>query len=152
DAAKILNAIEQVRLEGFGAADRTQFSEFAATFLIANGVAQNQDLRLIAPRLSVTGAASVALAARSIDYTARARMRGGGAPRPGTVISISNLEIPLRITGPWSAPNVAIAGQEGLAATVRQIGKNLGGQEVEDAVKGLLGGDGHTKPSDILDK
>jgi AsmA protein len=152
DAAKILNAIEQVRLEGIGAADKTQFSEFAATFLIANGVAQNQDLRLIAPRLSVTGAGNVALAARSIDYTARARLLGGGAPRPGTVISISNLEIPLRITGPWSAPNVAIAGQEGLAATVRQIGKNLGGQEVEDAVKGLLGGDGHTKPADILDK
>jgi AsmA protein len=151
DAAKILNAIEQVRLEGFSAADKTQFSEFAATFLIANGVAQNQDLRLVAPRLSVTGAGSVALAARSIDYTARTRLLGG-EPHPGAVISISNLEIPLRITGPWSAPNVAIAGREGLAATVRQIGKNLGGQDVEDAVKGLLGGDGHTKPADILDK
>jgi AsmA protein len=151
DVAKILSAIEQVRLEGLGAADKTQFNEFSATFLIANGVAQNQDLRLTGPRVAVSGSGSVALAGRSIDYSARTRLIGG-APSPGAVISIGNLEIPLRIEGPWSKPNVSIVGQEGLAATVKQIGKNLNSQEVQDAIKGLLGGDDRVKPGDLIDK
>jgi AsmA protein len=152
DVAKILHAVEQARLEGLNAGDKTQFSEFAGSLIITSGVAQNTDLRLISPRLQVSGSGSIALAKRSIDYTARARIVGG-PPTPGAIVSIGNLEIPLRIEGPWSKPNLSVVGQENLLATVKQIGKNLNSQEVQDAIKGLLGGgEQRTKPSELLDK
>jgi AsmA protein len=154
DFAKVLRGLEQGRLEALGAAqgDKTQFSEFAATFLLASGVATNQDLRLLSPRLQVGGSGSAALARRSIDYTARVRIVGGVSV-PGAVLNVANLEIPLRIEGPWSKPNLSVAGQENVAETVKQIGKNLNSREVQDAIKGLFGGDGQrTKPSDLIDK
>ena len=152
DVTKILHAIEQARLEGLAAGDKTQFSEFAGTFLIASGVAQNQDLRLISPRVQVSGAGTVALAKRSIDYTLRTRVVGG-APSPGALVSIGNVEIPLRIEGPWAKPTLSVVGQENLAAAVKQIGKSLNSPEVQDAIKGLLGGgEQRTKPSELLEK
>jgi AsmA protein len=154
DITKILHGLEQGRLEALAAAedDKTQFSEFAATFLVASGIATNQDLRLLSPRLQVGGSGSAALAHRSIDYTARVRIIGA-APVPGAIVNIANLEIPLRIEGPWSKPNLSVVGQENLAATVKQIGKNLGSRDVQDAIKGLFSGDGQrTKPSDLVDK
>ena len=155
DAAKILRAVEQGRFAELSAApgDKTQFSEFAGTFIATSGVVQNQDLRLISPRLQVSGAGTVALAQRTIDYTARTRIIGG-TQTPGTLVSIGNLEIPLRIAGPWSKPNLSVVGQENLVDTVKQIGKNLKSPEVQDAIKSLLGGtDGQrTKPGDLIDK
>jgi AsmA protein len=155
DAAKILHGVEHGRLGDLSASpgDKTQFSEFAGTLLVTSGVAQNQDLRLISPRVQVNGSGTVGLAQRSIDYTARMRIVGG-TPSPGALVSIGNLDIPVRIEGSWSKPNLSVAGQENLAATVKQIGKNLKSQEVQDAIKGLLGGgDGQrVKPGDLLDK
>jgi AsmA protein len=154
DFAKVLRGLEQGRLEALGAAegDKTQFSEFAATFVVASGVATNQDLRLLSPRLQVAGSGSAALARRSIDYTARVRIVGGVSV-PGAVLNVANLEIPLRIEGPWSKPHLSVVGQENLAETVKQIGKNLNSQDVQEAIKGLFGGDGQrTKPSDLIDK
>ena len=154
DFAKVLRGLEQGRLEALGAAegDKTQFSEFAATFVVTSGVATNQDLRLLSPRLQVSGSGSAALVRRSIDYTARVRIVGGVSV-PGAVLNVTNLEIPLRIDGPWSKPNLSVVGQENLAETVKQIGKNLNSREVQDAIKGLFGGDGQrTKPSDLIDK
>src|SRR5262249_34709305 len=95
DAGKILRAVEQGRFAELSTApgDKTQFSEFAGTFVATSGVVQNQDLRLISPRLQVSGAGTVALAQRTIDYTARTRIIGG-TQTPGTLVSIGNLEIP----------------------------------------------------------
>ena len=45
------------------------FSEFAGSYVITNGVAQNKDLRLVSPRLRVTGQGSIDLAQRQLDYT-----------------------------------------------------------------------------------
>ena len=71
------------------------------------------------------------------------------------VINLSNVEIPVRIEGPWEKPNISVAGQEQILEAMKQIGKSLKSQEVEDAIKGLLGGgDGQqkVKPRDILEK
>jgi AsmA protein len=154
DASKILRAVEHGRLGDLSVApaDKTPFSEFAAAFLVTSGVAQNQDLRLISPRVQVNGAGSVGLAQRTIDYTARTRIIAG-APSPGAIVNIANLEIPVRIQGPWSKPSLGLAGQDNLAETVKQIGKNLSTPEVQEAIKGLLGGDTQRiKPGDLLDK
>ena len=157
DVGKILRGIEQGRFGGLRVApgEKTQFSELAGTFNIANGIADNQDLRLVSPSVRVTGAGSFNLPARSLDYTVRPKIAALNATTDRAVINLSNVEIPVRIEGPWDKPNFTVAGQEQLIETVKEIGKNLKSKDVEDALKGLLGGgDGEkkVKPRDILEK
>jgi AsmA protein len=155
DVDKQLRNIEQGRFTdiGFKPGDKTQFSEFAATFVIANGVAQNQDLRLVSPRVRVTGQGSVNLAQRQLDYTVNPKIAGGVAA-PGAVINVKNLEIPVHISGSWDKPSFSIKGQEQIIEAVKEIGKNIKSKDVEDALKGLFGGgDGErVKPRDLLEK
>ena len=157
DVGKILRGIEQGRFGGLRVApgEKTPFSELAGTFNIANGIADNQDLRLVSPNVRVTGAGSFNLPARSLDYTVRPKIAALNATTDRAVINLSNVEIPVRIEGPWDKPNFSVAGQEQLLETVKEIGKNLKSKDVEDALKGLLGGgDGEkkVKPRDILEK
>jgi AsmA protein len=157
DVSKILRGIEQGRFGGLrmAAGEKTPFSELAGTFNIVNGVADNQDLRLVNPSVRVTGAGNFNLPARTLDYTVRPKIAALNANTERAVINLSNVEIPVRIEGPWDKPNFSVAGQEQLIETVKEIGKNLKSKEVEDALKGLLGGgdgDKKVKPRDILEK
>jgi len=157
DVSKILRGIEQGRFAGLVAAhgDKTAFSELAGSFTIANGVADNQDLRLVSPNLRVTGAGSFNLPARSLDYTVRPKVASLNASTDRAVINLSNVEIPMHIEGPWDKPNFSLVGQEQILEAVKQIGKNIKSQDVQDVIKGLLGdGDSQqkVKPRDILEK
>jgi AsmA protein len=157
DVGKILHGIEQGRFAGLAAArgDKTAFSELAGSFTIANGVADNQDLRLVSPNLRVTGAGSFNLPARSLDYTVRPKVASLNASTDRAVINLSNVEIPVHIEGSWDKPNFSLVGQEQILEAVKQIGKNIKSQDVQDVIKGLLGdGDSQqkVKPRDILEK
>lgn len=156
DVGKILGAIEQGRISDFdfGPAEKTQFSELAATFVIANGVARNNDLRLVSTRLRATGEGTVDLAQRQLDYTVHPRILGA-VTAPGAIINIRNIDLPVQIQGPWDNPSFGIKGQEGLVDAVKQIGKSLRSPEVQDLIKGLLGGDEgkpKPKPRELLDR
>jgi AsmA protein len=156
DVAKILRGIEQGRFTGLRIAsgEKTPFSELAGTFTITNGVAENQNLRLVSANLNVTGAGSFNLPARSLDYTVRPKV-AVNASSERAVINVGALEIPVRIEGPWEKPNFSVAGQEQILEAMKEIGKNLKSKDVEEALKGLLGGgDGQqkVKPRDILEK
>ena len=76
DVGKILRGIEQGRFGGLRIApgEKTPFSELAGTFTIANGIADNQDLRLVSPNMRVTGAGKFDLPARTLDYTVRPKV------------------------------------------------------------------------------
>jgi AsmA protein len=157
DVGKVLRGLEQGRFTGLRvvAGEKTPFSELAGTFTITNGVADNQDLRLVGANLRVTGAGSFNLPARSLDYTVRPKIASLNANTDRAVINLSNVEIPVRIEGPWEQPTFTVAGQEQILEAVKEISKNLKSKDVEDAVKGLLGGgDGQqkVKPRDILEK
>ena len=157
DVAKILRNIEQGRFSGLRmtAGEKTPFSELAGIFTIANGIADNQDLRLVSPNVRVTGAGSFNLPARSLDYTVRPKVASLNANTDRAVINLSNVEIPVRIEGPWDKPNFSVAGQEQILEAMKEIGKNLKSKDVEEALKGLFGGgDGQpkVKPRDILEK
>ena len=158
DVGKILRGIEQGRFGGLRIApgEKTPFSELAGTFTIANGVADNQDLRLVSADVRVTGAGSFNLPARSLDYTVRPKVAALNATTDRAVINLSNVEIPVRIEGSWDKPNFSVAGQEQILETVKEIGKNLKSKDVEEALKGLLGvaatARRSVKPRDILDK
>ena len=60
----------------------------------------------------------------------------------------------MRIEGSWEQPTVSLSGQDQISETLRQIANGIQPQDVEEVLKGLLGGgDGKSvKPRDILEK
>ena len=93
--------------------EKTPFSELAGTFTVTNGIAKNQDLRLVSTHLQLNGEGTLDLGPRQIDYTVRTKI-GGGAPDPGATIKVGTLEVPVSIVGPWEKPAFGIKGQEQL--------------------------------------
>jgi AsmA protein len=144
DVPKIIRGLEGGRIPSFdrSAAEKTEFSELAAGFAIANGVAQNRDLHLDSALLRVAGAGTIDLPARQLDYTLRPKLAAGqdGAP------ALSGIELPVRISGPWDKPNVAadidavVKDPQPVVDAVKQLGKQLKGKKAEEALRKLLGG------------
>jgi AsmA protein len=155
DVDKMLKNLEHGNLAGLdiGPGDKTQFSDFTATFAVAGGVATNKDLRLISPRVRVAGEGTIDLGRRQIDYTLHPKIIGGIAA-PGAVIKVKELEIPVRVEGPWEKPSYSVKGQENIGEALKQIGKNLKSEEVQEAIKGLIDGDKQQriKPRELLEK
>ncbi len=131
--------------------EKTDFSELTGSFLITNGIAANNDLKLASPLLRATGAGTVNLPARSLDYTLRpkvvASISGQGGPQ-----DLSGLEIPVRITGPWDDPAIEpdISGainNPGAMEAVKEIGKQLKGKDAGEIVDDLFGKKTDGEPS-----
>jgi AsmA protein len=130
------------------AAEKTDFSELAASFAIANGTATNQDLRLQGPLLRVTGAGRFDLPAQTLDYTVKpkvvATLEGQGGAN-----ALSGIEVPVRITGPWAKPeftpdvggllkdpNKAVEAAKEIGKQLKENGATKG---LGNALKGLFG-------------
>jgi AsmA protein len=136
------------------AAEKTDFSELAASFVIANGIATNQDMRINGPLLRVTGAGQIQLPAQAVDYTVKPKLVASLQGQGGTD-ALAGLDVPLRIHGPWASPQVTpdiggVLKDPGKAVeAIKEIGKQFkeGGsaKEIGDAVKGAIGKDGGKK-------
>ncbi len=168
-----IRGVTQGKFSGFNkvAAEKTDFSELSASFAVANGIATNQDLRLIGPLMRVTGAGQFRLPDQSLDYTIKpkvvASLQGQGATD-----ALAGLEVPVRFTGPWANPQIApdlnglLKDPNKAIDAVKEIGKQFkdSGQakEIGAALKGLLGkggadgGEGQggatNKAKDLLNK
>jgi uncharacterized protein involved in outer membrane biogenesis len=155
DIDRGLRALQRGRLDRLAPRheDRTPFSELSGSFDIVDGVAKNQDLKLVSAHLQLSGEGTVELARRRIDYTLQTKI-AGGPPDDGAALRVGTIELPISVKGPLDRPEFAIKGQEGLTDAIRQIGRNLRSREVQDAVKGLIGGDGdkRTKPSELIER
>ena len=149
-----IRGISQGKLSGLknSPAEKTDFSELSASFNVVNGVAQNQDLALVSPLLRVTGAGAVQLPGRTVDYTVKPKIVASLEGQQGAQ-ALNGLEIPVRISGPWSGvkyepdlggvlkdPNKALE-------AVKELSKQFKGKNANEIVDQLLGkkaGDGAT--------
>ena len=110
-----------------GGSGQTDFSTLTATYTIAAGILRNNDLKMTSAGLPTTGAGTVDLVQRRVDYKLSPKLAGA-------------LAVPVKITGPWSDPSfrpdlAGIASQNGKA--LKNLLKNPSGV---DALKSLLGG------------
>jgi len=139
--------------------DRTDFSEMTSTWSVTNGVAQNQDLKLVSPLMRLTGSGSVMLAARELDYMLKPRivanLQGQGGDQ-----NASGIEIPVRVTGPWEQPKFApdfkgVLKDPKTADTIKEIGKQFKGKSAGEIANELLGSgnsaDGQSQKSKAKD-
>lgn len=66
--AKLLQSTARVLGGAVGDSSRTDFTALSAAFTIRNGVAQTSDLQMTSPTVNMTGAGSVDLASRQVDF------------------------------------------------------------------------------------
>jgi AsmA protein len=139
DIPKLIQAAMRGQFSGFNhnPAEKTEFSEFAGSFVVSKGVAQNNDLRLTTPMLQVTGAGSATLPTRSLDYMMKPKLTAAGG---------AGIEIPVKMTGSWERPTIqpdlgtAMKNPDAAINTIRQLGEQF------------KGGDGVNKAKDLLNQ
>lgn len=126
---------------------RTDFSEMAATFIIKNGIAHNDDLSMKAPVLRITGAGDIDIGLEKINYIAKPTvvksLKGQGG---ADLDALSGITIPVKLTGSFTNPQYTLdyAGLSTAIAKSKLLDK-VGGDKA-DAIKGLLNGN----PKDAL--
>ena len=148
NVAGMMRGVTQGKLTGLKTSptEKTDFSELASTWTVANGVASNQDLRLVSPLLRLTGAGNVMLGSQQVDYIMKPKLVSNLAGQGGATANEQGIEVPVRVHGPWSKidytpdlkgifsdPNKAVD-------TIKEIGKQFKGQNAGDALKSILGG------------
>jgi AsmA protein len=132
-------------------AEKTDFSELTGSFVISNGVAKNDDLRLASPLLRASGAGTVDLRQRSLDYVVRPKVVASIAGQGGTT-DLTGLEVPLHITGSWEDPAIqpdisgAINNPDTVEA-VKELGKQFKGKNAGEIVEDLFGKKEEGEPS-----
>jgi AsmA protein len=131
--------------------EKTDFSELTGSFVITDGVAKNEDLNLASPLLRATGAGTVDLPARSLDYTVRPKVVASLEGQDGDK-GLRGVEVPLHITGSWEEPDIQpdIAGainDPDTVEAVKEIGKGFKGKKAGEIVEDLLGKGENGEPS-----
>ena len=119
-----------------GAADETDFGSLTGTYTIQNGILRNNDLQLKSGEVPMSGAGTVDLPQRTVDYKLTPRLAGAVA-------------VPVIVKGPWDdlsyQPDLAgivgnpaellKGGAQGIGNTLQQGGP-AGAQKL---LKGLFG-------------
>jgi AsmA protein len=125
------------------AADKTDFSELAATFNIANGVAHNDDLAAKSPFLRLAGSGDIDIGASRLNYLLKASIVAtSGGQGAKELENLKGITVPVRLTGPFDSPSwqIEFAGMAGAAAqaAIDQT-KQKAQDKVKDKLKGLFG-------------
>ena len=153
DLGGALNELSEGSIPNFASdpSKKTDFRRLTGTFVIANGIATNKDLKLDSQHLHAAGDGAVDLPQRSLDYTVRPKLVAnlGG---DGGEADAAGIEVPVHITGSWEHPDIApdIAGAinaPGTVDAVKQIGKQLKGKNAGEIVQDLFGEGEGGKPS-----
>lgn len=84
---------------------RTEFAELSASGAIAKGKLHNEDLLAKLPFLNVTGKGDIDIAAATMDYTIEATVLKS-PELSGDIEELTGTPIPVRLTGPLTAPKV----------------------------------------------
>jgi AsmA protein len=85
---------------GAKAPQQTDFTELGGTYTITNGILKNSDLQMMSPLLRVTGAGTVDLPRRTVDYRLEPKAVAtieGQRGREG----LAGVMVPVIIQGPW---------------------------------------------------
>jgi len=154
-AIKGMNLAQMVRSvsiealsQGFGGAQKTDFTELSGTFVITNGILDNRDLLMKSPLLRVAGAGTSDLPKRTVDYRVEpkvvASLEGQGATDKSGIV------FPVVVKGSWDDPQWSLElfnprqlSPEGIAGAAQQLKGTVesikkGG--VKGVLPGLLGG------------
>ncbi len=155
-----LRSLSQGEIPDFSSAptDKTDFSALTASFNIVNGIADNKDLKLASPLLRATGAGTVNLPQRSLNYTVLPKLVATLSGQGGET-DLSGIEVPINIKGSWDDPEISpdlasAINSESTVEAVKSIGKQFEGKKANEIVDDLFGKSkdgGPSKAQKLLD-
>lgn len=105
--AKMIRGATKNILDGWKSepSEKTDFSELSASYAIKQGIARNNDLKLIGPLVRLSGHGIVSLPPKTLNYLISpklvASLQGQGGAQ-----DLTGLEVPFKIKGPWSNPQI----------------------------------------------
>ena len=111
------NAANALSMGLVGSGNDTDFSTLSGTYTITNGILKNNDLQLASSELPMSGAGTVDLPQRRVDYRLTPKVAGAVA-------------VPVLITGPWDH----LSYRPDIGAMLKQPGKTL--QNLQNALPG----------------
>jgi AsmA protein len=146
NVAEMMRGLSKGKFGGLGTAptDKTDFSEMTSTWAVKQGIAENQDLKLVSPLMRLSGSGRVTLPTREVDYMLRPKLVASIAGQ-GSTQDVSGIEVPVRVHGSWENPKytpdlAGILKDPKAIDTIKQFGKQLEGKNSDEIVDDLLGG------------
>ncbi len=117
---------------------KTDFAELAGSFRINKGILRNDDLRLLAPLIRVTGAGTVDLPRRRVDYRIEPELAATTKGQGGRA-DVAGLMVPVIVTGPWDK----LSYRPDLSGLVSGVAKNpkallKAGKGIKSELKGVI--------------
>jgi len=137
--AKSLRGSNPPPEQGASPAERTDFTELEASFVIKNGVAHNDDLSAKSPLLRLAGSGDIDIGANSIDYLVKASVVASSGGQGGKELAeLRGVTVPVKITGPLDAPRFRADLGAAAGDAVKQRAEEKLKERVQDRLKDLL--------------
>lgn len=109
--------------------ERTDLTELAASFVIKDGVAHNDDLSAKSPLLRLAGSGDVDIGASAIDYLARVTIVGTSGGQGGKeAADLRGVTVPVKISGPLDAPRF----RADLGAAARDVAREKAEEKIQE--------------------
>ncbi len=125
--------------QGATAAERTDFTELAASFVIRNGVAHNDDLSAKSPLLRLAGLGDIDIGANSIDYLIKASVVASSSGQGGKDLAeLRGVTVPVKVTGPLDAPRFRADLGATVGNAVKQRAEEKLRERAQDRLRDLL--------------
>ncbi|NIJ41874.1 AsmA protein [Parvibaculum indicum] len=151
DLANLVRTVLSATKSGWdaGGSQDTDFSELSGSYTITRGILKNDDLRLMSPLIRVTGAGTVDMPAKTLNYRVQPKLVGTLEGQGGTT-DAKGIEVPILIRGPWSRPSftpdlasmlsnpeqtketIDTIRKEGIKGVLKQFGGGSGGDAAND--------------------
>ncbi len=141
DIAKLLRNLDPAALAGGLSASRdekTAFTSLTANFKVKRGVVilpEGRGVVMMGPLLRMRAHGTISLPRKTLDINARPKLVASARGQGGRS-DLAGIEVPVRLTGPWSAPRP----QMDLQALLGVAGSNIKNvQDLKKSLKGLKG-------------
>jgi AsmA protein len=112
--------------------EKTDFSEFSASFAIKNGVAHNEDLEVKSPLVRITGRGDIDIGNSKIDYVAKAAVVATTQGQGGADLAeLKGLTVPVHLSGPFDNLSYKV----NYGAVAADLAKSRAGEKVKEKVE-----------------
>ncbi|MDF3010868.1 MAG: hypothetical protein K0S03_1664 [Burkholderiales bacterium] len=118
--------------EAASQAEKTDFSEFSASFAIKNGVAHNEDLEVKSPLVRITGRGDIDIGNSRIDYVTKAAVVATTQGQGGADLAeLKGLSVPVHLSGPFDNLSYKV----NYGAVAADLARSRAGEKLKEKVE-----------------